>query len=54
MDQLDHQEYELLLLLEQLETLREDMEELGVTSIAEIDAHIAALHRELERRGAAW
>jgi uncharacterized small protein (DUF1192 family) len=52
MDPLDHQEYEMLLLLEQLETLREDMEELGVTSIAELDARIAALQHELERLGA--
>lgn len=52
MDPLDREEYEMLLLLEQLETLREDMEELGVTSLAEIEARIAALQRALDRRAA--
>ena len=35
-------------LLERLETLREDMEELGVTTLAEVIRRIEELHRKLD------
>lgn len=41
-------DYEALLLLEQLESLLEEMEELGVSSRAEIEARIAKLHQQLD------
>lgn len=44
------QEYDLLLLLEQLESLREDMEDLKVTNLAEVEQRIANLHEELDER----
>ncbi len=44
----DASDYQALLLLEQLESLLEEMEELGVSSRAEIEARIAALHQQLD------
>ena len=44
----DEYEYEQMLLLEQLESLREEMEELGVSTLAEVEAKIAALHGQLD------
>lgn len=41
-------EYSEMELLERLETLREDMEELGVTSLAEVIQRIEEMHRQLE------
>ena len=49
MDELDKIEYELMTELEQLETLKEEMEELGVTSIADIDAKIEELNQKLDQ-----
>ncbi|MCL4465394.1 MAG: hypothetical protein M1401_05830 [Chloroflexi bacterium] len=46
----DPEEYKLMLVLEQLESLREDMEELGVTTLAEVEQRIADLHRQLDER----
>ncbi|MDA8216260.1 MAG: hypothetical protein M0Z94_01435 [Dehalococcoidales bacterium] len=46
----DPEEYKLMLRLEQLETLREDMEELWVTTLAEVERRIADLHRQLDER----
>lgn len=42
------EEYKLMLRLEHLESLREEMLEVGVRSIEDIDAEIAKLHRRLD------
>jgi hypothetical protein len=47
-DTSDASDYKALLLLEQLESLLEEMEELGVSSRAEIEARIDALHQQLD------
>ncbi|HEY4384259.1 MAG TPA: hypothetical protein VGN34_07290 [Ktedonobacteraceae bacterium] len=44
------EEYDTMELLERLETLREDMEELGVTTLSQISQRIKELHRQLDRR----
>jgi hypothetical protein len=44
------EEYDDMELLERLETLREDMEELGITSLAQLIARIEELHRQLDGR----
>ena len=44
----DAPDYDLLLQLERLESLLEEMEELGVSSRAEIEARIAALNEKLD------
>lgn len=44
----DEIEYEDMELLERLETLREDMEDLGVTTLAEVNQRIEELHRRLD------
>ena len=44
----DEIEYEEMELLERLETLREEMEELGVTTLAEVNQRIEELHRRLD------
>ncbi|MHB1004488.1 MAG: hypothetical protein ACYC3S_02465 [Chloroflexota bacterium] len=41
--------YDLMVELEQLESLREEMEELGVTTMAEVDRRIVDLHRRLDQ-----
>ncbi|HEU5199934.1 MAG TPA: hypothetical protein VFU32_09865 [Ktedonobacterales bacterium] len=41
-------DYDTLLLLERLESLLEEMEELGVSSRAEIEARIEALNQQLD------
>lgn len=46
----EREEYSTMELLEWLETLREDMEELGVTTLQEVIARIEDLHRQLDRR----
>jgi len=43
-------EYEEMELLERLETLREDMEDLKVTTLSELIQRIEALHRKLDDR----
>ncbi|GAC1356465.1 MAG: hypothetical protein PVSMB5_02850 [Ktedonobacteraceae bacterium] len=43
------EEYDDLELLERLESLREDMEDLGVTTLTEVVQRIDALHQELDR-----
>ena len=43
-------EYDNMELLERLETLCEDMEELGVTTLAQVNQRIKELHRHLDRR----
>ena len=47
-DEMIAEEYDTLELLERLETLREDMEDLGVTTLAEVIQRIQALHRQLD------
>ena len=42
-------EYQLMLQLEQLESLREEMAELGVRSIEDIDAKLEELHHRLDQ-----
>lgn len=44
----DEEEYSDMELLEMLETIREDMEELGVTTLQEVIARIEELHRKLD------
>ncbi len=46
----DNELYDDFELLERLESLREDMEELGVTTLAEIAQRITLLHRQLDKR----
>lgn len=43
-------DYEELDLLERLETLREDMEDLGVTTLAQVIERIEALHKRLDAK----
>jgi hypothetical protein len=44
----DAEAYARLLALERLESLAEDMEELGVTSLDDLRRRIAALHSQLD------
>jgi hypothetical protein len=44
----DPAEYDSLLQLERLESLEEDMVDLGVTTLDEVRQRIAALHREVD------
>ncbi len=48
-DELAEEEYDELELLERLETLREDMEDLGVKTLAEVVQRINELHRKLDQ-----
>jgi hypothetical protein len=47
-DVFDPQEYDELLQLERLESLEEEMMELGVTSLDEIRERIAHLHQQMD------
>lgn len=47
-EQFDPREYNTMLELERLETLEEDMQELGVTTLDEVKRRIAALHDTLD------
>ena len=47
-DNFDDEEIDDMELLERLETLREDMEDLGVTTLAEVIQRINELHRKLD------
>ena len=44
------EEYDEMELLERLETLREDMEDLGVTTLAEVIQRIKEMHQRLDRK----
>lgn len=44
----ENERYDLMLLLDRLETLLEDMDELGIHTREEAAARIAALHLELD------
>jgi hypothetical protein len=46
----DDEEYSDMELLERLECLREDMEDLGVTTLHEVIARIEELHRLLDAK----
>lgn len=46
----DDNEYDTMELLEHLETLREDMEDLGVTTLAEVIQRIEELHRQMDEK----
>ena len=48
--EMDDEEYDEMELLERLESLREDMENLGVTTLAEVILRIEEMHRRLDRR----
>ena len=47
-DALSEQDYDDMELLERLETLREDMEELGVSTLAELLQRIEEMHKRLD------
>ena len=49
-DDFDDEEYDDMELLERLETLREDMAELGVTTLDEVIQRIKELHQLLDAR----
>ena len=49
MNQLDDEEYDEMELLERLEALREDMEDLRVSTLAEVIQRIEEMHRRLDR-----
>ena len=44
------EEYDEMELLERLEALREDMEDLGVTTLAEVIRRIEEMHQRLDRK----
>ena len=46
---MDREEYDEMELLERLEALREDMEDLGVSTLAEVIQRIEEMHRRLDR-----
>lgn len=48
--EMDDNEYDEMELLERLEALREDMEDLGVTTLAEVIQRIEEMHRRLDRK----
>jgi hypothetical protein len=43
------EEYDQFEMLERLETLREDMEDLGITTLQELIERIKELHRQLDQ-----
>jgi hypothetical protein len=46
-EELDDEEYDAMALLDQLESLEEEMEELGVTTLDEVRKRIRELHERL-------
>jgi hypothetical protein len=46
----DDEEYSDMELLEMLESIREDMEDLGVTTLQEVIARIQELHQRLDAK----
>ena len=46
---MDREEYDEMELLERLEALREDMEDLGVSTLAEVIQRIEEMHGRLDR-----
>jgi hypothetical protein len=49
-DEFEPEEYDALLRLERLESVEEEMMELGVTTLEEVRQRIADLHRELDEQ----
>jgi len=49
-DAISEQEYDDMEILERLETLREDMEELGITTLTELIARIEQMHKRLDSK----
>ena len=49
-DEMDGEEYDDMELLERLETVREDMEDLGVTTLAEVIQRIEEMHKQLDSK----
>lgn len=49
-DNFGDEEYDDMELLEHLESLREDMEDLGVNTLAEVIQRIKELHQKLDKR----
>lgn len=49
-DAFDEAEYDDMELLERLESLREDMEDLGVNTLAEVVQRINELHTALDKK----
>ncbi|HLZ81882.1 MAG TPA: hypothetical protein VKP04_09630 [Ktedonobacteraceae bacterium] len=47
---ISEQEYDDMEILERLETLREDMEELGITTMTELIARIEQMHKRLDSK----
>ncbi|HKV86099.1 MAG TPA: hypothetical protein VJN88_16215 [Ktedonobacterales bacterium] len=47
-DEFDPQEYDTLMQLERLESLEEEMVEVGVTTLEELRERIARLHHQLD------
>ncbi len=47
-DDFDPQEYDAMLHLERLESLEEEMQELGVTTLDEVRRRIEELHRQMD------
>ncbi|GAC1674150.1 MAG: hypothetical protein NVS9B9_30230 [Ktedonobacteraceae bacterium] len=49
-DAISAQEYDDMEILERLETLREDMEELEITTLTELIARIEQMHKRLDSK----
>ncbi len=47
-DDTEQAQYDLMMELDQLESLKEEMEELGVSTIDEIEARMRNLHQKLD------
>ncbi len=47
MEELENEEYDAIALLDELESLEEEMEELGVTTLDEVRQRIRELHERL-------
>jgi hypothetical protein len=47
-DEISEEEFDDLELLERLESLREDMEELGISTLAELILRIEEMHKRLD------
>jgi hypothetical protein len=48
LSEVDPQEYDMLMRLERLESLEEEMMEMGIASLDEVRQRIADLHRQLD------
>lgn len=48
MEEPNEEEYQLMMELDQLETLKEEMEELGVSTLVEVEAKMRELNQKLD------